>query len=227
MKRREGSWKVAVEELEKRNPKVLCGMFDESRWNLLTGGFDCFYFDNPYFLRQEKHSRFRLIRGGTHLTKILPVQPLRSVYTPVLCPWKKAGKGIIVIPPSERQIKIYDAYGWIPKTLKRLSRASGRNVMVKYDKTVPLLPLLDRAWAVVTFASVAGIEAVIAGIPVFSTFRCPTFPVSSGELEDVDDPDYPDREEWLRSLAYACWTVNDLKYLDLENYDYTCRHHRA
>jgi len=64
-------------------------------------------------------------------------------------------------------------------------------------------------------------------VPVISGPQCPTLPISAGFPEDVDDPDYPDRREWLRSLAYACWTTADIKYLDLENYDYTCRHNGA
>lgn len=223
MKRALGSWKVAVEQLAARNPKVLCGMFDQDKWPLLTRGEDCFYFDNPYFLRQEKHSRFRLIRGGTHLRKILPQQEGRSVYMPPLQPWRTDGKGILVIPPSESQIKIYGAQDWLRKTLKRLSRSTGRHIVVKTDKQKPLYEALEKAWAVVTFGSVAGVEAAIAGVPVFAGPQCPALPITAGFPEDVDEPEYCDRREWLRSLAYACWTVDDLPRLDLENYDYTCR----
>lgn len=227
MKRAPGSWKVAVEQLAAGNPKILCGMFDETKWPLLTTRADCFYFDNPYFLRHEKHSRFRLIRGGSHLTKILPDQPGRSIYMPPLMPWQKTGKGILVIPPSPAQIKIYGAQDWLKKTLKRLSRATGRHIVVKENKKHPLADFLPDAWAVVTFGSVAGVEAAIAGVPVFAGPQCPALPITAGFPEEVDDPDYPDRREWLRSLAYACWTVDDLPRLNLESYDYTCRHHGA
>ncbi len=226
MKRSPGSWKTVVEQLAVNNPKIMCGMFDAQKWPLLTNKQDCLYFDNPYFLRHEKHDRFRLVRGGSHLTKILPYQE-RHIYQPPLKPWRTDGKGILIIPPSDTQIKIYGAQNWLAKTMKRLRRTTGRHIVIKENKKHPLSDFLRDAWAVVTFGSVAGVEAAIAGVPVFAGPQCPALPISAGFPEDIEDPEYCDRREWLRSLAYACWTVADLPYIDLENYDYTCRHHGA
>lgn len=226
MKRRVGHWKYIVEKLALSNPNILCGLFNESRWHLLKDGSDCLYFDNPYFLRQEKHVRFRLIRGAAHLTTLLPPQQSggRSIYTPPLEPWRTDGKGVLVIPPSDVQIRVYDAGGWLEKTMTRLHRSTGRNIVIKENKKHPLEDFLPHAFAVVTFGSVAGVEAAVAGVPVFSGPLCPTLPISAGEIEDIETPKYLDRRDWARSLASACWTVDDLKYLDLENYNYAYRH---
>jgi hypothetical protein len=77
-------------------------------------------------------------------------------------------------------------------------------------------------FVVVTFASVAGLEAAMAGYPVFASERCCAYPVSAGPLERIETPEYLDRMPWLHSLAYAQWDLRELPKIDLEEYDYTC-----
>ena len=71
-----------------------------------------------------------------------------------------------------------------------------------------------------TFASVAGVEAAVAGVPVFATQRCPTWPITAGPIEAIETPVLADRGPWLRSLGYACWHMDELDELDIGNYGY-------
>lgn len=180
------------------------------------------YFDNPYFRRDDKSMRFRLIKSATHLTHLLPEQKGRVIDVPELQPWKPEGRRqhILVIPPSPTQLAVFGCNLWLNGVQKRLKDATSRPVVVKHQKYDPLAPELERAFAVVTWASVAGVEAAVAGVPVFSTERCPSWPINAGALEDIERPRRVDRREWLRSLGYACWHMDELETLDLETYDY-------
>jgi hypothetical protein len=220
---RKTGWKDASRQLAKSNPNIFCGMFDHGNLrNAVREGRDFLYFDNPYFRRDEKHIRFRLIVGASHLTQLLPEQPGRVVEVPELEPWRERGRlqRIVVIPPSPTQLLVYGCTGWLPGTLKRLREATRRPVFVKEDKYSSFPEALADAWAVVTYASVAGVEAAVAGVPVFAGALCPALPISAGTLEEIESPRRPDRREWLRSLGYACWHMNELGQLDLETYSY-------
>ena len=73
-----------------------------------------------------------------------------------------------------------------------------------------------------TYGSVAGIEAAILGIPVFSGPICPTLPISAGTLEQIENPTLHERRPWLCSLAYANWRISEIPKIHLEDYNYTC-----
>lgn len=218
---KEGSWKAWSATLAVNEPKVMCGLFDREKWRLLKlNDPELLYFDNPYFYRERKHDHFRLIRGGAHLREILPEQPGRKVETPPLEDWRRNGSEIVVIPPSGYQALVYGAHNWLEVALRRLGEATDRKVVVKSTKKMPLADAIKDAWAVVTYGSVAGVEAAIAGVPVFAGPQCPALPISAGALEDIERPRYPEREAWLRSLGYACWKMDDLPNLNLKDYRY-------
>jgi len=210
--------------LAKSNENIFCGMFDHQRLrDAIAAKRDFLYFDNPYFDRENKSTRFRLIVGASHLTHILPEQPGREQpLLPALKPWREGRRRwrIVVIPPSPTQLQVYGCTSWLQQTLARIKMATNREVWVKEQKYASFPEAIADAWAVVTFASVAGVEAAVAGVPVFATERCPAWPITAGTLEEIESPRRPERREWLRSLGYACWHMNELEQLDLETYNY-------
>ena len=198
-------------------------MFDHQRLrDAIRAKRDFLYFDNPYFMRENKSLRFRLTVGASHLTHLLPEQPGRVVQTPELMPWREGRRRwrIVVIPPSPTQLQVYGCTSWLQQTLARIKMVTRREVFVKEQKYASFNDAIADAWAVVTYGSVAGVEAAVAGVPVFAGPICPTLPISAGEIEDVENPQRSDRREWLRSLGYACWHMNELETLDLETYNY-------
>jgi hypothetical protein len=56
---------------------------------------------------------------------------------------------------------------------------------------------------------VAGVEAACLGFPVFGPETSPAYPVS-GSLDDIENPVRPDREPWLRTLAYSQFTTAEI-----------------
>lgn len=65
---------------------------------------------------------------------------------------------------------------------------------------------------VITHNSTAAVDAATFGVPVFMTSDlCLAWEVGSSDLSQIDNPNYPDRSQWLNNLAYANWTLEEVR----------------
>jgi hypothetical protein len=209
-----------------RMPQGVFGIKFPDAKRLKDAGQEFVYFDHAYFDRGWHRGNFRAIRNGLHLTSPItrPDDRLKR-WNVQIKPWKKSGSEIIVIPPSETQTAIYECKDWLPATLDKLKLATDRRIIVKAKDDKRLLQFyLDTAHALVTYASVAGVEAAIAGVPVFATENCPAWQVSAGPLDRIEKPVYAEnRHQWACGLAYASWNWDEMKTVKWDNYRYeTC-----
>lgn len=70
---------------------------------------------------------------------------------------------------------------------------------------------LHRAAAVFTFNSNTGVDALLAGKPVFSADKgSMVWEVSAHDINDTVLMAEPDRERWLAELAYCQWTSEEI-----------------
>lgn len=199
------------------------GIYDDTAKEAIASGLDFIYFDHAYFKRGWHNGNFRAVRKGLHLTQLLgrPDDRLKKwgVY---IEPWRKTGREIVVIPPSERQMATYGNETWLMSTLEMLSQITDRPVTTKHGKLNSLREFCSNAWAVVTYASVAGVEAAFMGIPVFSTDKCPSWPVCAGPLEKIETPDYSEARRALAcSLTYASWNAEEMRNVKWTDYAYS------
>lgn len=203
---------------------IIVGINDDKARDAIKAKEDFIYIDHAYFDRGWERGNFRAVRGEVHLNKIVdrPKDRLKK-YGVLIEPWRKTGREIIIVPPSERQQALYENEHWLLKTESKLCQITDRPVVVKNQKTTKMRDFCIDAWAVVTYASVAGVEAALLGIPVFSTTRCPSWPINAGTLEQIETPEYSDaRLEWACSLSYATWNVRETKLVKWKDYDYAC-----
>jgi len=128
-----------------------------------------------------------------------------------LRPWRK-GKQIIVCPPSDHVATLFKAQHWLGETLDALGRVTDRPITVRRKGDNPPLPIaLLKAHAVVAMNSLAAVEAVVCGTPVFVSPANAAAPVGKTDLSEIEDPIYPEREEWARSLAYGQFTIDEMR----------------
>ena len=65
---------------------------------------------------------------------------------------------------------------------------------------------------VITHNSTAAVDAATYGVPVYMTSDlCLAWDVGSNNLSQIENPQYPDRTQWLNNLAYANWTIEEVK----------------
>lgn len=139
---------------------------------------------------------------------------------------RRRGRRIVVAAPDEKPCRFYgiDQADWVTRTVNQLCSLTDRPVIVRERVASrhhrvhenPLDRVLrDDVHALVTFNSAAAIESVMAGVPAF--VLAPTHaaaPVANTDLENIDDPFWPDRElihTWACHLAYGQFHVRELE----------------
>lgn len=74
----------------------------------------------------------------------------------------------------------------------------------------PLSEVLRDTHILITHNSNAAVEAVLEGVPVCVSPISAAYPMST-PLEDIERPRMPDRTEWLHSLAYGQFTLDEMR----------------
>ncbi len=123
-----------------------------------------------------------------------------------LKPWRKSGRYILLIPPSEVMEKFFSLEGWGQDTIKELKKFTDRSVIVHYKNSVtPLKEIMPDAHCVVSSHSNAGIDALMSGCPVIFTHPERTL----GELKDIENP--PMNRDFLARLANHVWSLDEMR----------------
>lgn len=71
---------------------------------------------------------------------------------------------------------------------------------------------LERCWAVVNHSSGPATTAVMSGVPVFVSPHSLAYDVGLGldNLDRIEDPVYPNREDWINTISYTEWTIDEI-----------------
>jgi hypothetical protein len=138
------------------------------------------------------------------------LRPLRSSGGHVLiCPSRSFGRPDTIQPE-----------GWLENTVAGLRRATDRPIRVRQHpgNDAPRRPLIEDlkdAWAVVIWASSAGVHALIEGIPVIT--GAPFWICKRAALSGWRDLEVLDMVMWerlrlqaMQRLAHAQWTVAEI-----------------
>ena len=215
-----------------RNTHTLKKYFDKHNW---------YYFDQPYFFatHYQKHQVFddiwyRIIKNNTQKNYIddnkKHEERFKNIYQQTtegieLQPWRNNGSHILVIPPSYHTAKWYGLcrHEWETEIVKELKKHTDREIRVrhKFQNNIdfgpkvekPLVEDFNNCWAIVSWHSMCASEAVVKGIPSFSSIHSPAAPVSYSlqELNKIESPKMPDREQWLYSLLGSQFTLEEMR----------------
>ncbi len=70
---------------------------------------------------------------------------------------------------------------------------------------------LNNCHAVVTHNSTACIDSCVRGIPTFCTSDLAlAWPVANKDLNKIENPEYPDRDQWVYDIGYKQWTNEEI-----------------
>jgi hypothetical protein len=141
-------------------------------------------------------------------------------------PWKKSGRKILIAAPDEKPCKFYGTTQeqWVEETVNSIKKYTDRPVEVRHRapkridriSTDTLQQALDRdVFALVTFNSVAAVESIFHGIPVFTLAPAnAASPVGLQDLNQIEKPYYADQDKlyaWACHLSYGQFHVSELK----------------
>jgi hypothetical protein len=146
-----------------------------------------------------------------------------------LKPYRDEGGSVILCGqvPWDASVEGTDHLAWCQETVERLRGFTDRRIKFRPhpDVRASMRPLwgcetslgtlaedLKTAHAVVTFNSNSGVEALIAGVPVFAA-DCGSmvWSVANRSLISIDVPNRPDRRQWLNDICYAQWTLEEFR----------------
>jgi len=138
--------------------------------------------------------------------------------------WRKdPGSKILLIMSTEKPFQFYgaDRDTWIKNTIDTIKQHTDRPIVIK-DKpgraerntTDNIYDILEQdIWAVVTYNSIAAVEAVQVGIPSFSLAPTAASLVTTDDLSLIDCPPRTDEQviyKWLCSLAYGQFSIDEI-----------------
>jgi hypothetical protein len=129
-----------------------------------------------------------------------------------ISPWRKSGRHIVMAAPSPTYLASHEGLeNWIGRTLTDLRKVTDRRINVRdKESAVPLQSDLEGAHCLVTHGSIAAVEAVVCGCPVFVHPDSAASLVGLTDLEQIETPIYPERQPWLNALAYSQWNEHEL-----------------
>ena len=85
-------------------------------------------------------------------------------------PIRKNGEFIILSEPSKYIYRFFNLDDWVNNTIKEIEEHTDRKIIIhNKHSSIPLEKLLEKAWAFVSAQSMAGLKAMIAGVPAHYT----------------------------------------------------------
>jgi len=190
-----------------------------------------YYVDSGYFGNfkstqnpEGKKLWHRIVKNGLQHSDIIPRDINR---------WKRfginihktrgVGKHILLVLPSEKPCKFYklDLESWKHRTIREIKKYTDRPIIIR-EKTDrkqrvhgnTIFDALKDCHALVTFQSIAAVEAVMQGVPAFTTAPTAADPVCDKDLSLLESPTIQDNMKiwkWVCHLAYGQFHIDELK----------------
>lgn len=197
-------------------------------WGLLRGsagiiklchasGTPWIYIDHGYFRRGHFEGHYRCTLGGFQLNRVLPGCPDDRWHSHNirLQKWRSGqGEDIIVCPPTGVVAETFGKQNWLATTLRAIQDRTKRRIVVrhKHDSAqTTLSEAVKTAHALVTYNSIAAVEAAVLGVPVIVHEKSAAAPVGAVSLDLIENPPMPDRAAWAASLSYAQFTLDEMR----------------
>lgn len=136
--------------------------------------------------------------------------------------WRKNGHNILLVAPSEKPCKYYgiDKKNWTAQTIESIKQYTDRPIIVREKASRAertndtIYSAFDQnIFCVVTYNSIAAVEAVSYGIPAIALAPTAADPVCDKNLENIETPYRPSEEfvqSWLHHIAYCQFSIDEM-----------------
>jgi hypothetical protein len=145
-------------------------------------------------------------------------------------PWKTNGNEILICTQHDKSQQ-WDGNpslrDWTTKIIKEIRQYSQRPIKIRPHPRCVVYPNMpdtniikstertierefNTAWAVVNYSSNPGIESILNGVPAFVSNKSLASPVGNLEFSNIENPNRPDRTQWLNDLAWTEWTIEEM-----------------
>jgi len=208
-------WKRAARE---RRPVIVLevGALQRNKlWKMGVGGVN-----NDAYFGPRANDRQRADKLG------LTLDPWRTNDGPILFACQHNNSAQWNSPASQER--------WTTETIETIRKHTDRQIILRQHPRCPIrfknLPAntilqlpkkipntyddydfdVSRAYAVINWSSNPGIIAAMRGVPVFTSFSSLAWSVANLDVNKINNPDTPDRRQWLNDLAHTEWTTEEI-----------------
>jgi len=117
---------------------------------------------------------------------------------------KTNGRQILLCPPSQKVMSIYGltVNDWVNQTVEEIKKYSDRDIVIRIKDqnrksrivNDPITVAFDNdVFCVVTYNSIAALEAVLYGLPAFTLGPNAAAPLCNSALKNIETPYYPEK----------------------------------
>lgn len=143
--------------------------------------------------------------------KLHEANPGVGVHKAYPWPWNRNGSHIVIADTLFDYWDVFADRNWCKHTAEYLRTVTDRKIIIRDKETkVPLYDQLRNAHCLVAHGSIAAVESVVMGCPVFVDPMCAAAAVGMTDFSKIETPVYPERMPWLHSLAYHQWNETEL-----------------
>jgi hypothetical protein len=200
------------------NPVIIRGLtFHTAIKSMMASQRNFFYIDNGYFGNHYTKMWFRIIENHVHdVRDIIARDRSRLERCAITVLPRKQGRKILLAPPSIKSFSIWNIYQdqWIAETVAAIKQHTDRPIVIRekrprwerFAEDTIEQALDDDVHCLVTYNSVAAVEAIMRGVPAICLGPNAAAVVSSTDLREIECPKFPDddlRDAWLRHLSYS------------------------
>lgn len=216
---------------DKRNfdatsPKVMRGLKTKVGIDFCKkNNLDYYYIDTGYFGNLKSKIFHRVVKNN--LQYIGPIQDrpadrLEATGTEIKAMTR--GSNVLLVPPSEKVMKFFnlDLDAWVKKTTREIKKHTDRKIVVRLKPSrrerittnTMELALSKDIHCLVTFNSIAAVEALIYGKPAITLGPNSASALCSNSISEIENPKVPTSDEvysFLKHLAYHQFLKEEMK----------------
>ena len=215
-----------LEDIDITTPIVVRGIAKKKVMHkAIEDGRDFYYIDTGYFGNEKTKLYHRIVKNGLQFN--LPIWGAcpddRFMATSTQIRKKTPGRNILLCPPSQKALNYWDVNleTWILQTTETIKKYTDRPIVIREkanrqirtnDDTMEMALSRD-VHCLVTYNSIAAVEALILGKPVFTMGPNAAGPLANKELSRIEKPLMPviDRvRELCCNLAYGQFTPAEM-----------------
>lgn len=187
---------------------------------------DFYYIDTGYFGNFKKKTYHRITKNDVQNFGPIRERPRdRFERTGVrLSRFRRDGGKILLAPPSQKLLNLYNINleNWLENVKNEIAQYSDREVVVRLKQGRSVrqttdtmeMALANDVYCLVTFSSIAAVEALIHGKPAITLGPNAAAPLCSHRLSEIETLRIPttDEVDWLvRHLSYCQFTEPEMR----------------
>lgn len=215
-----------LEDLDISTPIVVRGIAKKKVMHkAIEDGRDFYYIDTGYFGNEKTKLYHRCVKNGLQFN--LPVwrdcPDDRFLATGTQIRKKTPGRNILVCPPSQKALSYWNVslQEWLVETTDEIAKHTDRPIVIREKQKRHIrtnedtmeMALQRDVHCMVTYNSIAAVEALILGKPVFTMGPNAAKPLANTDLKRLENPLMPvvDRvRDLCCNLAYGQFTPAEM-----------------